>query len=64
MHSTMTGIRGVFQEVFFVKDDKDRNIIGVVNVYQIKILVSKITKFVLYLEAVEFNVYIYSIFVI
>lgn len=39
MHSTMTGLRGVFQGVFFVKDDKDRNIIGVVNVYWIKILV-------------------------
>lgn len=64
MHSTMAGIRGVFQEVFFVKDDKDRNIIGVVNVYQIKILVSKRTKFVVYLEAAEFNVYLYSIFVI
>lgn len=64
MHSTMTGIRGVFREVFFIKDDKDRNIIGVVNVYQIKIFVSKRTKFVLYLEAAEFNVYLYSIFFI
>lgn len=64
MHSTMTGLRGVFQGVFFVKDDKDRNIIGVVNVYLIKILVSKRTKFVLYLGAEEFNVNLCSSFVI
>lgn len=59
----MTGLRGVFQGLFFVKDDKDRNIIGV-NVYQIKILVSKRTKFVLYLEAAEFNINLCTIFVI
>lgn len=64
MNSTLTGLRGVFQGVFFVKDDKDRNIVGVVNVYQIKILVSKRTKFVLYLETAEFNVNLCRIFVI